>query len=266
MAEDAGIRTADRRVSILGTQVTATTFEGALSWLAARVTARRPVYLCPANVYSVMLGRDDPAYRELVNGAGLVMADGMPLVWGLRRLGHRAERVHGDDLFFAACARFPRWRHFLLGGAAGQAEQVAAELSRRYPDLVLAGLRSTPRRPLPTAETAAVVEAIRASASDIVWVGMGTPHQDRFMAAQAEILGVPLVGVGSAFDLLAGRTRPAPGWVKRGGLQWLFRLVQEPRRLTGRYLRYNPRFLWHFTRQLAGERRGRRPPAPPDPR
>lgn len=207
-------------------------------------------YVSSANVYSVMLGFDDPMYQGVVKRAVWVMADGMPLVWGLRRLGFPAERVHGDDLCLVFCRRRPEVRHFFLGGAHGQAEAAAAELSRRVPGIRIVGARSTPERPMPESHTAEAIRHLREVSAEVVWVGMGTPHQDDWMARHSVAVGVPLVGVGSLFDLLAGRTRPAPAWVKSSGLQWLFRFLQEPRRLGPRYLRHNPRFLWHFGQQL----------------
>lgn len=244
------------RGRVLGVPVTVCTFAAAVDWLAAAVEQRRAAFLCHANVYSLMLARRDPAHRRRLAAADLVAADGMPVVWALRLLGHRgAQRVHGDDLFFALCRRLADRRHFLLGGAAGQSERVAAELERRFPGLRVAGCRSTPVRPLPAAQTRRALAEIEASGADVVWVGMGTPAQDAWMAAHADAAGRPLIGVGSAFDLLAGRTRPAPGWMKRSGLQWLFRLAQEPRRLWRRYLVNNPLFVACLLLEWSGLKR-----------
>lgn len=243
------------RFSILGTRVTAATFEGTLDWLGHMVSAGQSTFLSAANVYSVMLGFRDPSFRQLVNRAGYVMADGMPLVWGLRLLGQRAERVHGDDLFFAFCERHRKRRHYLVGGAAGQPEEVVEALRRRFRAIRIVGYRATPVRPIPPRESAEIVEEIGQLAAEVIWVGMGTPDQDLWMAAATDRVSAPMVGVGSSFDLLAGRTPPAPEWMKKSGLQWLFRLLHEPRRLWRRYLVYNPLFVWHFTWQLLGLRR-----------
>jgi N-acetylglucosaminyldiphosphoundecaprenol N-acetyl-beta-D-mannosaminyltransferase len=250
------------RADCLGTRISALSFDGAQRALAALVERGNSACVSPATVYSVMLGVDDPAYRQTVNGAAMVTADGMPLVWLQRRLGWPlAERVHNDDLWFACCARYTGWRHFLVGGREGQPEVVAAALARRYPGIQVVGLHATPQRPLPAQTTRDIVARIREARPDIVWVGLGTPAQDWWMQSVAGDVGVPLVGVGSAFDLLAGRTRPAPEWMKRNGLQWLFRLAQEPRRLGWRYLHYNSRFvasvLWRWR-----ARPGRGPVAP----
>ena len=185
------------RVSILGTRVTAATFEGTLDWLGRMVSAGQSTFLAAANVYSVMLGYRDERFRALVNRAGYVMADGMPLVWGLRLLGQPAERVHGDDLFFAFCERFPERRHYLVGGAPGQPEEVAEALRRSYLGIRIVGFRATPVRPIPPQESAEIVEEIRQLAAEVIWVGMGTPAQDHWMAAVADRVPAPMIGVGS---------------------------------------------------------------------
>lgn len=238
------------RLSVLGTRVTASSFDQSVEWLARAVDRRSATYVCATNVYSIMLGWRDHAYRELVNRAGRALADGVPIVWGLRLLGAAAERVHGDDLFFAFCERHPQRRLYLVGGAAGQPELVAAELRRRYPRVEVAGWSATPVRPVPASATRAIVAEIRKRRAEVVWVGMGTPAQDDWMASVVDQVGAPLIGVGSSFDLLAGRSRPAPRWMQRAGLQWLFRLAHEPRRLWRRYLFNNPMFVALFALQL----------------
>jgi N-acetylglucosaminyldiphosphoundecaprenol N-acetyl-beta-D-mannosaminyltransferase len=232
------------RQDLLGTQVSALSFVGAQDALAALVDRRAGGYVSPATAYSLVLGVDDAGYRARVNAAALVTSDGMPVVWALRRFGHpQAERVHNDDLALACCARFRHWRHYLVGGRVGQPEQVAAAMRERFPGIVIVGMAPTPQRPVPEAATRAIVADIAASGADVVWVGLGTPAQDDWMHRVSGTVSVPMVGVGSLFDLLAGRTRAAPEWVKRSGLQWLFRLIQEPRRLARRYLVCNTRFV-----------------------
>ena len=250
----------ERRVAVVvGTPVDVAGFEQALVWLAAAIAGRRGTYLSHANAFSLRLAHREARHRERLAGAGFVAADGMPVVWAQRRLGHpAAERVHGDDLFLAACDRFRQARHFLLGGAAGQPERVAEALAARFPGLEVVGVQATPRRPPSSAESERALAAFRATAADVVWVGMGTPAQDEWMAAHAAATGIPLIGVGSAFDVLSGRRRPAPEWVKRSGLQWLFRLLQEPRRLAGRYLVGNSWFAAAFLAQWLGQRLARR--------
>ncbi len=239
------------QVPLLGTPVNAATFAGAREFLRALVERRKGGYISCANAYGLMLALDSDAYQRVLNGAAWVTADGMPVVWWLRKLGWRAERVHNDDLCLDCCARFAEWRHFLVGGREGQAEAAAKELRRRFPGIRIAGTHATPKRPVPAAETEAIIGEIEAARADIVWVGMGTPAQDYWMAEACGRLNMPLVAVGSLFDLLVGRTRPAPDWVKRNGLQWLFRLIQEPRRLGSRYVYYNCRFALAVAREMA---------------
>jgi N-acetylglucosaminyldiphosphoundecaprenol N-acetyl-beta-D-mannosaminyltransferase len=239
------------RVGVLGTRVTVSTFASAQEALVALVREGAPRYVSPANVYSVTFAHGDPSYQAALNGAHYVTTDGMPIVWALRVLGHHAERVHNDDLFMACCERFPTWRHFLVGGNVGQPEKVAEAMRRRFPDIEIVGTHPTPERPVPPAETERIIQEIRRTRPSIVWVGMGTPAQDHWMAQAVPLAGTPMMGVGSLFDVLSGRTRPAPGWMKRYGLQWLFRLSQEPRRLGARYTYYSFRFVIAFGLQLA---------------
>ena len=247
----------DGRVTVLSTLVNADSFQGTLAALESMVARRVAGYVSCANVYSVMLAIDDPGYREVQNGAARVTTDGMPIVWALRLLGHPSERVHNDDLFLAACRAHPEWRHFLVGGRVGQPEEVAAALRRLCPGVEIVGTAATPQRPVPPLETEDIVERIRQSRADLVWVGMGTPAQDFWMRLASARVGAPMIGVGSSFDMLTGRTRPTPAWMKKSGLQWLFRLAQEPRRLAFRYFHYNPRFAWAFAGQMVRRLTGR---------
>ena len=233
----------NKRYLMLGIGVNAGSFAEAREFVAHLVTGRLAGYVCNANVYSVMLATDRVRLRHALARAAYVVADGMPIVWLLRAIGQPAERVHGDELFLACCERFPSWKHFLVGGRAGQAELVADELRKRFPAIDIVGVRSTPKRSLSAAESAGIVDAIRSVDADIVWVGMGTPAQDYWMGHAAQHADRPMVGVGSAFDMLSGHSRPTPHWMKQSGLQWLFRLVQEPRRLMKRYAYYNSRFV-----------------------
>lgn len=241
------------RARVLGADVSVCSFRQAQDTLAAMVEQRDGGYISCANAFSVTLAQQDRALHQVLQTASVVTADGMPVVWALRALGHAAERVHNDDLFLACCARFPGWRHFLLGGRLGQPEAVAAEMRRRFPGITVVGGCATPTRPIPEADQMAILAQIQAAKPSLVWVGMGTPAQDHWMHG-ARTLGLPLVGVGSLFDLLSGRTRATPDWAKRLGLQWLFRLSQEPRRLAGRYARHNTQFALGFARQWLQEK------------
>jgi N-acetylglucosaminyldiphosphoundecaprenol N-acetyl-beta-D-mannosaminyltransferase len=239
----------------MGVHVTVSDFEAVVAALGRMVDERRSGYVSCANAYSLGLANEDPAFRDILNAADIVTADGVPIVWALRLFDQVGERVHNDDLVLACCRHFSHWRHFLVGGRTGQPESAAASLRERFPGIRIVGCEATPVRPVPAETTDAIIERIERSRADIVWAALGTPHQDYWMASVAQRLSSPLVGCGSLFDLLAGRTRPAPEWMKRSGLQWLFRLLQEPGRLTGRYARYNTKFVIGIARQYWRSRR-----------
>jgi N-acetylglucosaminyldiphosphoundecaprenol N-acetyl-beta-D-mannosaminyltransferase len=211
--------------------------------------------VCVAAVHTVMACRDEPGLRRAVLGADFTVPDGQPLVWALNALGHRVRsRVYGPELMDRACARAAAsgQRFFLYGGRnQGALAQLARTLRLRHPGLKIVGGHCPPFRELSAAEEEAVAAEINRSEADVVWVGIGVPKQEKWMARMRERLEAPvLVGVGAAFDFHAGLVRQAPDGLQRLGLEWAFRLVQEPRRLWRRYLRYNPRFVAGFARQL----------------
>ena len=211
------------------------------------IEQRTPNYVCIRDVHGVMESRKDSRLRDIHNQAGLVTPDGMPLVWMSRWLGaKRVERVYGPDLMRAISARSPGrgYRHFYFGGAPGVADRLAAALVAANPGLNVVGTLCPPFRPLTPEEDAEVVAQINAAAPDIVWVGLSTPKQEYWMASHIGRINAPvLIGVGAAFDFLAGTKKQAPAWMQRNGLEWLFRLGAEPRRLWRRYAYIVPRFL-----------------------
>lgn len=231
----------------------------ALGQIAAWIDSRARHYVCICTVHTVMECQQSPAMRQAVNGAGLATPDGMPLVWLSRwRSGQTVSRVYGPDLMLALCQLSVHggYSHFFYGGAAGVPELLAHNLQVRFPGLVVAGAYSPPFHPLTAAEDATIVQKINQARPDIVWVGLGTPKQDLWMAAHRPQLTAPiLIGVGAAFDFHTGRIPQAPKWMQQGGLEWLFRLWQEPRRLWYRYLVYNPLFLMLLLLQLSGLKR-----------
>ena len=180
----------------------------------------------------------------------------LPLVWLGRRRGFALKRrVYGPELMQAFCAATgAKYRHFFCGGAPGVSERLANTLQRRH-GIVVAGTFSPPFRPLSNEEEAAMVGLVRAASPDVLWVGLGTPKQERWMHAHRNSLEVPvMVGVGAAFDLCSGNLRQAPRWMRENGLEWLFRLFQEPRRLGRRYLVYGAEFLVQLTlRRVDGD-------------
>ena len=244
---------------MLGTALALTDYDGALDWMDAAVEDGRGGYVCVAPTHTVVASHDDPELRAAVRGAGLTVPDGQPLVWALNLLGHPlSDRVYGPDLMDKACARAVRTgrRMYLYGGRSEPALlQLTRNLELRHPGLQIAGGYTPPFRPLTAEEEETVVADIRRSGAEIVWVGIGVPKQEKWMARMSERLdGCVLVGVGAAFDFHAGLIPQAPPRMQRLGLEWLFRLVHEPRRLWRRYLRYNPRFVVGFARQWARER------------
>jgi N-acetylglucosaminyldiphosphoundecaprenol N-acetyl-beta-D-mannosaminyltransferase len=221
----------------------------------------RGAYACLANVHMTMEAHDDPSFAEVVAGADLVLPDGMPLVWGLALAGVRpARRVRGPDLTLhvARAAAREGVPVALYGGRPEVLERFAAALAREAPGLRLAARISPPYRTLSEDEEAEYARELRASGARIVLVGLGCPKQERWMARNRPRLDAVLLGVGAAFDLHAGEVREAPRWLQRAGLEWAFRLSQEPGRLWRRYLRHNPRFLALLARQHLGWGGGRR--------
>ncbi|MEE9466114.1 MAG: WecB/TagA/CpsF family glycosyltransferase, partial [Candidatus Neomarinimicrobiota bacterium] len=191
--------------------------------------------------------------QAIVNGADLVTPDGVPLVWGLRLLGFKkAERVYGPALTPIVCreAAGKGIPVGFYGGTEEVLEQMKANLLREYPGLEIAYSFSPPFRTLTEAENSTIVQNILGSGARVLFVGIGCPKQERWMAANKSRLPLPLIGVGAAFDFIAGAKAQAPSWVQRAGLEWLFRVITEPRRLWRRYLYHNPRFLYKFAGQL----------------
>ena len=244
------------RVNVLGVGVSAISTKEALAVIDDAIAAGERSYVCVTGVHGVMESCEDPDLRLIHNRARLVTPDGMPMVWiaWLRGLRH-VERVYGPDLMLACCRESvpKRYRHFLYGGAPGVAERLEARLLERIPGLIVAGTLTPPFRDLSEIEEQQMLERVAAARPDIVWVGLSTPKQERWMARYVDRLGVPvLIGVGAAFDFHAGLKKQAPRWVQRSGFEWLFRLSAEPRRLWRRYLFNNPRFVWRYLLQLCG--------------
>jgi N-acetylglucosaminyldiphosphoundecaprenol N-acetyl-beta-D-mannosaminyltransferase len=247
-------------VEVLGVPLALIDYEGTLDWLDAMVAARRRGYVCVCNVHTVMASAEDPELRAALLGASIKVPDGQPLVWAINSLGHSLPgRVYGPELMARACARGAEssQRFYLYGGRnQGALVQLALNLRQRYPGVKIVGGYSPPHRPLTDDEQNAVVEEITRSRADVVWVGIGVPKQEKWMARMRPRLETPvLIGVGAAFDFHAGLVSQAPNWIQESGLEWAYRLAHEPRRLWRRYLRYNPRFVAAFARQLVQHRR-----------
>lgn len=244
------------RVNVLGVGISVLNPPAALAAIADAVRNRHKGYICVTGVHGVMEAQDDESFRAILNNAFLCTPDGMPMVWTGKMAGHAGmRRVYGPDLMLDVCA----WsqdnpcRHFFFGGAPGAAEQLADKLKERFPKLEVAGTFTPPFRPLNPGEEDDLSEKVRAARPDIFWVGLSTPKQEKFMAQYLPKLDTTLmIGVGAAFDFLSGRVKQAPRWMQRSGLEWVYRLCSEPRRLAGRYLRNNPLFVAKIALQFAG--------------
>jgi N-acetylglucosaminyldiphosphoundecaprenol N-acetyl-beta-D-mannosaminyltransferase len=247
---------------VLGIPLALDGYEVVLDWMDAAIAAGSREYVCVAATHTVMASQEDPELRAAVLGSSLTVPDGQPLIWALRAYGHPlGDRVYGPELMERACARAARTgtRMFLYGGRDQAAlDDLTAQLRERHPGLQIVGGYKPLYRPLSADEQREVAAVINAARPDIVWVGLGVPRQEKWMASMRGQLDAPvLVGVGAAFDFLSGTVKQAPPWIQRAGLEWLFRLTREPRRLWRRYARYNPRFAIGFAREWWGMKRGR---------
>ena len=232
---------------ILSARIDPTSYQDASARIVAWVAERKPRYICVANVHVVNETLDDPAMREIVNAADLVTPDGMPLVWLLRWRGvPEATRVYGPTLTLfvceaAAAAGIPVG---FYGGTSSANRGIVAETQRRFPRLKVAYAHSPPFRPLTPEEDERDVRRIVDSGARILFVGLGCPKQEKWMARHRDRLPLVQLGVGAAFAFHAGEVRQAPAWIQRIGMEWAFRLAMEPRRLWKRYLVGNTRFVW----------------------
>lgn len=247
------------RYNVLGTGVSALSLAQARDLVLSARGRKHLGYICHATAYGVDAARRDAAFRSALNRSWLTHPDGMPLVWLGRWHGQgETTRVYGPDLMLAVCdaGRAAGLKHFFFGGLPGVAEQLRASLIARFPGLAVVGVSSPPFRELAPDELRQLQAAIATAAPDIVWVGLSSPKQEKFMAEHWPLLDTGLlIGVGAAFDFHSGRVPQAPRWMQRSGLEWLFRLWTEPRRLWPRYLVHNPLFVLHTLAQLTGLRK-----------
>ena len=253
-----------RKRAILGTQIAITDYDEVMTAMDEMIARRDPGIVCAVAVHAVTVGYEDPEMRWAMERASLVVPDGMPVVWAARLLGEDlGDRVYGPELMLRYNARCAAAGHriWLYGGRdEGSLGQLEWQLRRRHPGIRIVGGYSPPFRPLSTAEEDAVAERINAARPDVLWIGTGVPRQEKWMAHMRDRLEVPVMcAVGAAFDFHAGRVRQAPRWMQDRGLEWTYRIAQEPRRLLPRYLYFNPRFVSAFARQYLAERRAGRP-------
>jgi N-acetylglucosaminyldiphosphoundecaprenol N-acetyl-beta-D-mannosaminyltransferase len=247
------------RANVLGVGVSAINLDSAVAAVGQALERKNKGYICVTGVHGVSEAQTDEAFRNVLNGAFLNTPDGMPMVWmgklqGFKLMG----RVYGPDLMLRVCELTQErgFSHFLYGGGPGVAEELKSRLEQRFPQLNIVGTFTPPFRPLNATEEGDLEERIRQLKPDVIWVGLSTPKQEKFMATYWQRLDATLFfGVGAAFDFHAGRVRQAPRWMQRSGLEWLFRLGCEPRRLWKRYLKNNPLFLARAIGQFMGMKR-----------
>ena len=239
--------------NILNMRVDVTDYPDATKQVAQWAVDGLPRYVCAANVHMVMESHDDPLFNQIVNKADLVTPDGMPLVWALKLMGvPEATRVYGPDLTLHVC-KMAAERSIpigLYGGTPSSLEDFVLFLEKNYSGIDIVCKISPPFRPLTPDEDLQYTEEINTSGARILFVGIGCPKQEKWMAEHINKINAVMLGVGAAFDFHTGRVRQAPSWMQQNGLEWLFRLTMEPKRLWKRYMKHNPRFVFLLIRQL----------------
>jgi N-acetylglucosaminyldiphosphoundecaprenol N-acetyl-beta-D-mannosaminyltransferase len=249
-----------RMREILGIPIAMTDYEQAMDVMDGMIARRDPGYVCAVAVHAVMVAQRDAEMKQALLGSTLTVPDGMPLVWAANGLGENLpQRVYGPELMRRYSQRCATQGHrvWLYGGRdQGHLVQLALRLRQRHDGIKIVGGYAPPFRPLTSEEEDAIAEQINHAKPDVLWVGIGVPKQEKWMARMRDKLDVPVMAaVGAAFDFHAGRISQAPAWMQDRGLEWTYRIAQEPRRLLPRYLYYNPRFMLSFARQLGRERR-----------
>lgn len=245
-----------KRVNVLGVGLSILNLKLALEAIGDALARKRKGYICVTGVHGVMEAQQDPRFCAILNRSFLNTPDGMPMVWLGKLNGHREmDRVYGPDLMLLVCeyTRDHGYTHFLYGGADGVAQELQRKLEAKFPGIKIVGTYTPPFRPLNETEEADLIRLVAEKKPDIIWVGLSTPKQEKFMAQYQDKFAATLMfGVGAAFDFHAGRVRQAPRWMQRSGLEWFFRLCCEPRRLWRRYFRNNPLFVFRILCQWTG--------------
>jgi N-acetylglucosaminyldiphosphoundecaprenol N-acetyl-beta-D-mannosaminyltransferase len=246
------------RVNILGVGVSILDVPEAVRSVDHFLKTDKKGYICVTGMHGIMEAQTDPVFRQIQNNSLITTPDGIPTVWIGHLLGHKnMKQVAGPHFMMEVCAAAAKngSKHFLYGGKPGVAERLKAILTERFPGLQIVGTYTPPFRPLNSDEEAELYRLVRDSGADVIWCGISTPKQERFMAKYINILPVKLmIGVGAAFDINSGLLKDSPDWAKKCGLQWFHRLCQEPRRLWRRYLLNIPRFVCLYLLQWSGFR------------
>ena len=254
-----GFRENDRRVDVLGVGISITNLQHAVAQIESWLDEGTRSYVCVTGVHGVMTSQGDAKLKAIHNSSGMTVPDGMPMTWsgkiyGFKQMG----RVFGPDLMRRVCQRSVRkpYKHFLYGGNDGVAEKVKANLEAEYPGIAIVGTYTPPFRPLNPKERETLAKQVAICRPDLFWVGLSTPKQETFMYDYLPQLETKvMLGVGAAFDILAGLVREPPDWIKTSGMQWCYRLFQDPLRLGRRYLTHNPVFVYKFIHQLLKDKR-----------
>jgi len=243
--------------SVLGTWIDALVWDDAIRQVMAWGAARESRYICICNVHAVVTATRDPEFKRAVNGADMATSDGAPIAWALRKLGFpMQERINGPDLMWRYLREAERSGQtiFFYGSTGDTLAKLRISIAREFPGLKVAGMHSPPFRAISPAEDEAEVEKINCSGANVVFVGLGCPKQEKWMAAHRGRIGAVMIGVGAAFDYHSGTVKRAPVWCQHNGLEWLYRLVSDPRRLLKRYMVTNTLFILGFSRQLIEKR------------
>jgi N-acetylglucosaminyldiphosphoundecaprenol N-acetyl-beta-D-mannosaminyltransferase len=245
---------AHAHATVLGVAVSALDMQRAVLLADDCIRSRAKGYICVTGVHGIMEAQSDTTFLSILNGATINLPDGMPLTWIGRLQGFdQMDRVYGPTFMLEMCKHSVGmgYKHFFFGGQPGVAQLLGDTLAERFEGLRVVGSFTPPFRALTTEEEDNLLDDVRHADPDIIWVGLSTPKQERFMAAYRERLNVPLlIGVGAAFDINTGHIKDAPMWMKRVGFQWFHRLLQEPKRLGPRYLKNNPRFLFKLAKHF----------------
>jgi len=238
---------------ILNSKVSLIDYESALATFERWIKEKSNRYVCVANVHTVMMGSEDPAFQKMTNAADMVTPDGQPLRWVANLKGAKLkDRVYGPTLMEKTCERFQEgYSHFFYGARPGVPEKLKEVFTLRFPKLDVVGPYSPPFRPLTLDEDKQIINRINRMNPDFLWVGLGAPKQEFWMAEHlGKVNARIMLGVGAAFDFHAGTVSQAPAWMQKRGLEWLYRLSHDPKRLWYRYLYYNPLFVLRVLREI----------------
>jgi len=242
-----------KTLSVIGFPVTALPFDAQIKLILEWASSHESKVVCVANVHMLTEAYWHPEFSSILESADLVTPDGMPLVWMMKLMGAREQnRVAGMDILLSLCqlASLQNISVFFLGSEATILERMKMKLEREFPELQIVGMEPLPFRPLTREEDDAIIEKIHASGAGILLVSLGCPKQEYWMHQHKDKIQAVMIGLGAVFPVLAGVHKRAPLWIRESGLEWFYRLIQEPRRLWIRYLKTNPAFIWLALRQL----------------